>query len=64
MRRLLVVASVAVSLLLLLSLGASYTGLFHLELPEERKDFGGWEMVGKLEVREGEESRLAADHVP
>jgi hypothetical protein len=64
MRKLLVISTVVISLLLLLSIGSSYTGLFHFEPHEERKDYGEWEMVGILNIRNGEESRLGINHIP
>lgn len=54
MRKAAVIASAAVSLLLILSMGASYTGLFYLDWDSRGEEkYSEWKMIGKVEVRNG-----------
>lgn len=54
MRKAAVIASAAVSLLLVLSMGASYTGLFYFDWGgQEEEKYHEWRMVGRVEVRNG-----------
>jgi hypothetical protein len=54
MKKIAVIASVAVSLLLLLSIGASYTGLFYFDWNGHREGkYSEWNMIGRVEVKNG-----------
>ena len=59
MRKAVVIASAAVSLLIMISMGASYTGLFYFDWgAREEEKYSEWEMIGKVEVRNGSWSTL------
>lgn len=59
MRKAVVLASAAVSLLFILSMGASYTGLFYFDWSgQEEEKYQEWKMIGKVEVRNGSWSTL------